>query len=337
MTAKPSLFGRLLGTHNLAPSQPLRANFSLIAQEASGKTVFLKTLIKELAHDLPSGLGFGSSDPLQERANIRETMITLQGLRQHGQMTTVHVTDLNFYVYKGTRKTIEVATHEVIGQVLTMTEPDSPAEQLKLYDDYKARLLSSPALLVGIPMPTAHPTEIELERWHDKMRTVRAYLRLALEKRPTNDKVAVALVLFKADVGFADLQEAKAQASDELLKNALRPLVNTLLDSEQVDEAVIAPVTAFGWGNARQLEPKTQQEREDIQNGQRDAEWILPEKASIRPFNIIPLLIFTILAQMGNRLVSAKQDAELVEVCRRLRSDLDQLPRWLVPVKGNLL
>ena len=71
-----------------------------------------------------------------------------------------------------------------------------------------------------------------------------------MRRRSLEQPVAVALVISKIDVLFENAEEARASLTDKVLCKALGPLVYLLDQSARVSDAVIIPVTSFGFGNA---------------------------------------------------------------------------------------
>jgi hypothetical protein len=117
--------------------------------------------------------------------------------------------------------------------------------------------------------------------------------------------VAVALVLSKVDTLFKDAEEARASLTDDVLRRALGPLVRLLEQSARVCDAVVIPVTAFGFGNAVLREQGA--DREGVPPEASDdpfgAEpvWLLKEGASPRPYNLDTLVIWTLLFGLLNQ------------------------------------
>src|SRR5262249_27316181 len=154
------------------------------------------------------------------------------------------------------------------------------------------------------------------------------YLREALRLRPQKQPAAVALVLSKIDTLFENAEQARASLTDAVLLDALGPLVSLVEKSKRVSEAVIAPVTAFGFGKAvlreAESEPAGEADAED-ELGVGEPVWLLREGATPEPFNLVGLFLWTLLAGLvhaaGPDVLAA--ESGLGTVCRTLRDDLE--------------
>ena len=152
--------------------------------------------------------------------------------------------------------------------------------------------------------------------------------------------MAVALVLSKIDTLFEDPVEARACLTDDVLRTALGPLVHLIDKSARVSEAVIIPVTAFGFGNAVLREQPG--ERAGAPPGSADepfgAEpvWLLREGVAPHPFNLDTLFIWTLLYGLLSQAEGGATGAgpEENDICRMLREDLDAGDPWLLSLKG---
>jgi hypothetical protein len=232
--------------------------------------------------------------------------------------------------------------HEVIGQVLTHTLPDSAPEQQARYAEYLRSLVNTHVLWAVVPCPPPDPGARDRRRYANDLRITVAYLREALRLRSREQPAAVALVLSKIDTLFADAEEARASLTDEVLRTSFGPLVHLVEQSRQVSDAVIVPVTAFGFGNAVLREGGGEREgphpeAEDEPFGPEPV-WLLREGASAQPYNLDALflwtLLFGLLGQAGHGALA--EDTELGQICRTLAEDLDAKGPWLLPLKGGI-
>src|SRR5262249_25106894 len=149
---------------------------------------------------------------------------------------------------------------------------------------------STHVLWAVVPCPPPDPQPRDRRRYANDLRITLAYLREALRLRSLEQPVAVALVLSKIDALFKDAEEARASLTDEVLRTCFGPLVHRIEQSDRVSDAVIIPVTSFGFGNAVLREERGEQEgarpeSEDEPFGPEPL-WLLREGASARPFNL---------------------------------------------------
>src|SRR5207302_9035644 len=101
-----------------------------------------------------------------------------------------------------------------------------------------------------VPCPPPNPSPRDRRRYANDLRLACAYVREALRLRTLEQPAAVALVLTKIDTLFKDADEARAALTDAALRDALGPLGHLVEQSDRVSDAVVLPVTSFGFGNA---------------------------------------------------------------------------------------
>jgi hypothetical protein len=109
-----------------------------------------------------------------------------------------------------------------------------------------------------------------------------------------------------------------------------------------VSDAVIIPVTAFGFGNAVLRDEGGEREgahpeSEDEPFGSEPI-WLLREGVSAQPYNLDTLflwtLLFGLLNQAGHDVF--EEDTELGQIGRTLCEDWDAIDRWLLPLTGGI-
>jgi hypothetical protein len=154
--------------------------------------------------------------------------------------------------------------------------------------------------------------------------------------------VAVALVLSKIDTLFKDAEEARASLTDEVLQTSFGPLVHLIERSPRVSDAVIIPVTTFGFGNAVLREEGSEREGElpEAEDDPFASEpiWLLREGVSAQPYNLDTLFLWTLLFGLRNQAGHAvlEEDTELGHICRTLSDELGAIDPWLLPLKDGI-
>src|SRR5262249_39586746 len=154
--------------------------------------------------------------------------------------------------------------------------------------------------------------------------------------RSLKQPAAVALVLSKIDTLFKDAEEARASLTDDVLRKALGPLVHLIQQSSRVSDAVIIPVTAFGFGNAVRRESATERngaapEAEDDPFGSEPI-WLLREGTAPQPFNLDTLLLWTLFFGLHNQR-QHDEESDIDQICRKLQDDLESADPWLLVLK----
>lgn len=312
-----------------------------IGRGQAGKTVLFHCLAEHLVGDFfASGLHADGGDPREVARMIRENEEARRLLRRCGLPPTEQVSQTNCYLYDGDEQRVVYKLREVIGQILTHTLPDSAAQLQARYGEYLKSLVNTHLLWVMVPCPPANPTPDDRRRYANDLRITLAYLREGLRLRSLKQPAAVALVLSKVDTLFENAAEAQAALTDDVLLDALGPLVSLIEKSKRVSEAVIAPVTAFGFGKAviREAPDEPEEKRSGAEDELLGAEpvWLLREGATAEPFNVNALFLWTLLAGLvhavGPQVLEAESD--LGALSRTLRGDLEGVDPWLVAVKG---
>ncbi len=315
-----------------------------IGRGYAGKTALLRALAEgPVGEFFPSGLHIDAGDPRGVAQMIRDAEETQRLLHQFGLPPTLGASHIRYYLYDGARQRVAYQLREVIGQVLTHTLPGSAAEQQARYTEYLRSLVNTHVLWVVVPCPPPDPSARDRRRYANDLRITLAYLREALRLRAPEQPVAVALVLSKIDTLFPDADEARASLTDDVLRTSFGPLVHLIEQSSQVCDAVILPVTAFGFGNAILREEGGQ--REGAPLGAVDETfgpepiWLLREGVSEQPYNLDTLLLWTLLhgllGEAGPGVLD--EDSTLGQLCRTLCEDLGAINPWLLLLKGGIV
>jgi hypothetical protein len=233
--------------------------------------------------------------------------------------------------------------HEVIGQVLTHTLPDSAPEQQARYTDYIRSLMDTHVLWAVVPCPPPVADALDRRRYTNDLRITLANLREALRLREREQPVALALVLSKIDVLFKDADEARDALTEEVLRTSFGPLVHLVEQSSQVSDAVIIPVSAFGFGNAVLREDGARREgaypESEDDPFASEPIWLLREGVSARPYNLNTLFIWTLLFGLLNEEGpgALEADTEHGRLCRTLCDDLDAMDPWFLALTGGIV
>jgi hypothetical protein len=310
-----------------------------IGRGHAGKTALFHALSESLVGDfLPSGLHVDAADPREVARLIHDGEETQRLLQQSGLPPTLRASQINYCLYDGDERRVAYRMQEVIGQVLTHTLPDSAADLQERYRDYLTSLVDTDLLWAVVPCPPADPGLRDRRRFANDLHITLAYLREALRLRSSGRPVAVALVLSKIDALFENPDEARAALTDEVLRDALNPLVHLIDKSNRVSDAAIVPVTAFGFGNAVLRDAGGEREGAPPDSADdpfgTEPIWLLREGATARPYNLDTLFLWTLLVGLlGQAETGGDTDAE--GIGRMLAADLGAGHPWLVPLKGG--
>jgi hypothetical protein len=321
----------------------IEVDVGCIGRGNAGKTALLRVLSEGPVGDFfPSGLHVDARDPRDVAKMIRESEEAERLLHQFGLPATLKASRIRYCLYEGAAQRVVYKLREVIGQVLTHTLPDSAPEQQARYAEYIRSLVDTHVLWAVVPCPPPDPSARDRRRYANDLRITLAYLREALRLRAREQPVAVALVLSKIDALFQDADEARGSLTDDVLRTSFGPLVHLIERSPRVSDAVIIPVSSFGFGNAILREDKAARE---VSHPESDDEpfasepiWLLREGVSARPYNLDTLFIWTLLFGLLNDEGpgALEEDTELGGVCRTLCDDLDAIDPWFMLLKGGI-
>jgi hypothetical protein len=316
-------------------TEPAIVRAGCIGRGNAGKTALFRALADGPIGDfLPSGLHADAGDPREVARMIRESEDTQRLLHLAGLPPTLAASQISYFLYEGAERRVAFQMHEVIGQVLTHTLPDSASEQQARYEEYLSSLVNTQVLWAVVPCPPPNPGSRERRRYANDLRITLAYLREALRLRALKQPLAVALVLSKIDTLFTDESAARGALSDEVLRGALGPLVDLIENSSQVYAGAIFPVTVFGFGNA--VVNGQGEQREGTAAASIDEPfgnepvWILRDGADAQPFNLDSLFLWTLL--FGLKDPEACGEA-VRQVGLKLEQDLNAADPWLLTVK----
>jgi hypothetical protein len=317
-----SILKNLFGSRSVEIPQ---LKLGVIGRENAGKTALFKTLYAgPMQIDLPSGLRLGVQDPRRMAELIRDSRETYRGLHERGLLSTVDPKEIEYHLLDLGRVRLGLQIREVIGQVLTRTMPQSPAQQQQLYADYLTDLATSDVLWMLLPCPPASSTEEDQERLYDDFLLSSAYAQAAMRQR--GKPCAMAIVLSKLDSRYGTEDQARERVQNDVLGWLRRQASNCLLGLENLEELTIFPVSSFGFGRSV-IKPHTDKERSS--RSSEEAEWVL-RGAGPRPFNLTPLVLWSLVAGLRHREVTVvgREERELAQLLWRLQTDLESLEGW---------
>jgi hypothetical protein len=330
-----SVLRTLLGGSNRSPTLPFSIAFEKIARGFAGKTM-LDLAINETVTNLalPSGLQFDVGTPLDVASLIKKDRAEMRQITTDAAPPTMNNDMREYALTRGGQKLLQVTTREVIGQILEHTTNQSPPEQITKQKEYVSRLAKASCLWAMVPCVPAEDAGRHRSRFRNDLRIVRSYLTTALAARPTGQKIAVALIVPKLDIRFATATQAREQLPDDVLRRDLATLVNTVRHSEVISSAAIFPLSSFGFGVAQIKPGSVTPERHAAAEDAEDI-WILREECDIDPFNVAPLVVWSMLHALISNDVIEGQEGGFDELVRQLEADLKSLDGWIVPIKGH--
>ncbi len=318
-----SILKSLFGSRSIPVPQ---LKLGVIGRENAGKTALFKTLYAgPMQIDLPSGLRLGVQDPRRMAELIRDSRETYRVLHERGLHSTVDPKRIEYQLLDLGRMRLALHIREVVGQVLTRTLPQSPAQQQQLYADYLTDLAASEVLWLLLPCPPASASEEDQERLYDDFLLSAAYAQAALRQR--GRPCAVAIVLSKLDTRYGTEEQARERLHTDVLGWLRRQASSCLLGLENLEELTIFPLSSFGFGRSA-VKPRTDKER--TARSLDEPEWVLRAGAGPRPFNLTALVLWSLVAGLRHREVATvgREERELAQLLWRLQTDLESLDGW---------
>lgn len=316
-----------------------------IARGHGGKTAAMMSVPCMLGEQLPSGLSLGAKNPLAMAKAVQEHKQANARLQHEGYRQTLESRTVEFPLKSSGEIQCELQLRDIVGQILSHTTEDSAEPQLHRYHEYVRQAALSDVLWV-IQSPPHVDTRENLARFRDDLLITQSYLEEALRQRENPQQCTVVFVIGKVDSLFETPQQAIQQLDPERMLLMFEPLTAVVQASRVVASSAIFPLSSFGFGNAM-LDPRSEQDSKERADRaekntarsreEEEAEWILKPGRVFEPFNLIPLLVYTIKEGIGNYhppLFSSRKK-KLEQVLKQLRSDFPRLRPWYVPVKGS--
>ena len=222
-----------------------------IGRSNAGKSALEWAFAKAVVSNfLPSGLQLDVENPQQVAELIEKDRNIRSRLENDPLLPTTEATPIKYLLYEGETPRLCLASHEVIGQILLNTKPNSPPEWKAKYQEYTDRLSVAHVIWVTLPVPPARATAADHERFEIDLKVTVGYLREALKLRTSDVPVVVALILTRGDSRYEDAETARRELTDEVLLQSLTPLVTLVRMSHKVSEAAIFFTSAYGFGTA---------------------------------------------------------------------------------------
>jgi hypothetical protein len=317
----------------------------VLARGAAGKSMLFGGLPKITADFLASGLLLDKDSASKIADDFRKFAVVNEQLRKHGLKPTRVPEEISFRLYEGDDPRCVFETREVVGQILTATS-ESSSEMTRLAAEYLDYLGQSDVYWAMIPCPPANPTGYDRERFERDLKLTSGWLRFALRNRPQRRPVAVAILISKIDARYESEEAARRALTDDVVTKWLSTMVKSALQSPQVVDAAVIPVSGMGFQNAVLKEIEADEALPE-ELGELDDEgileatepvYILKPKHMIQPYNLTTLVVWSLLMGLVNREIEEGDQYECMgQVVRKLDDDLRDLGGWYIPIKGRLL
>ena len=284
-----------------------------IARGHAGKSACLDNLARALRGTLPGNFRFGSDDPRQLVVDIKKGEATHESLSTTGLAQTMTTSARKLGLQESNASVATVELFDIVGQVLTNTTVDSPAEQQALYEEY-IRILTGANVLWAIISPPCEATDHTMERFEVDLEIVRAYLVKAL--RLHQNPCTVVLAISKIDTLFDSEATVRQKFDRGQLTDLVRPLVDVVSNMpNRVSHSAIFPFSSLGFGKSKPLPANGRAGDPEF-----ETEWILKDGFRAQPFNILPMVVYSTLHGLKQSSVGLKGKRDLAKMCQRLEA-----------------
>jgi hypothetical protein len=324
------------GGNGDAPKPVLQLRLEKIGRANAGKSTLEWAFAKSVVSNFfPSGLQLDAENPQLVAELIEKDRNIRTRLENDPLLPTTEASAIRYLLYEGEVARLSLDSHEVIGQILLNTKPNSPPEWKAKYQEYTDRLSMADVIWVMQPVPPARATAADNERFETDLKVTVSYLREALKIRTSDVPLVVALVLTRGDSRYDNPESARRELTDEVLTRSLFPLVTLVRMSNKVSDAAIFFTSAVGFGTAER-KPDAQSNG-DVTLAQQDGQWTLKADAHVVPFNVDALAVWTLYHGLYEQKVDeeAPEVRPLGRVLELLKYDLENSNGWIVSVKSR--
>lgn len=330
-----NLFRRLDQTPGPKPD-PCRIQVILAGRANSGKTTLVDQICsKLLMHPLPSGLSFQGTSP-RELARLLWHLHHRDALQHQAirlATTTPRSIDLRL-CDSGTTRAI-LSLEDPVGQLFTGSALRGEKMLRFQYEEFCRTSPQADVYWQFLPCVPREYTSDDIKRLRTDICLTVGYIQDALNRRSSDQPAALGIIVPRIDIRYPDADIARSRFRKELL-DVLITLLQPLTSRPELTEVALFPVSSLGFGTTRVLDlphPDPDPFR-SVTFGERD--WRLLPGVDARPFNVVPLAIWTLLAGLRQRVVTdLEQSREAVHLGRTLKTDLQSLRAWYFPIKNN--
>ncbi len=312
---------------NKTPDSLIEVSLGVIGRSNVGKSVLFRAM-KDMTmkESFKSGLTFFPLNAIDAIDELNESVAEIEEMAT-GMKSTQNLNEDTLCLLQGSEKRVELRFNEVVGQVLS-----EPKQFPDLYDQYCDILSEADAIWCMVPSPPSNPNQAEQEQFNRDVVLSQAHLRQALHQRTNPRPCSVAIIVSKVDAFFRKEQQAKKELTSEFLTTTLEQLVSTVCNDKSVKNAAIFPISAFGFGNAKEAGKFAKNEF-----AKNDRHYVLDRENNkvMEPFNVVPLFLWTMVNGMLHHDLSTN-DSPLPTVWDSLQSDFQGMDKLYISLKSAL-
>ena len=291
---------------------------TVIGTGASGKTYLLNAIHNLIMKDM--GIRHGLKISALNAEEMTKLSIdienNIESMKTSPLLSTFIRYDFTFQLYHQTKPIIKIIYRDDVGQILTNNSDDVNKMRSNFINDIKK------AEVVWVLLPAQADKDGQyLGCVSDKdIALAEAYLQDALQNRPTNHPLVLAILLTKADILKSDLDDDNSKNEFEKISTILSDRFDWLVSCDFISSAAFFPVSAMGLNNTRLSGEMDRGAPTYFLNGN-----------DLEPYNITKLLLWS-LAAAGYHNKNLKIDESLK---RSLTNSLNDIEGIIYPIKSN--
>jgi hypothetical protein len=315
---------------------PCRIRVVSTGRANSGKTTLVDQICsKLLMKPLPSGLHFQGESPGEVACLLRHLHNRDDLQHQTIRLATTTSRSIDLHLCEGGSMRATLSLEDPVGQLFT--GPALRGEKIlrMQYEDFCRTSPRADVYWQFLPCVPREYTSEHVKRLRTDICLTVGYLQDALNRREGDQPAALAIIVPRIDVRYPDADTARARFRRELL-DALATLLRPLTGRPELTEVALFPVSSLGFGTTRALELSKPGPDPFCSVTFGEPDWRLLPDVDARPFNVVPLAVWTLLAGLRQRVVTDLElSREAVHLCRTLKTDLQSLRGWYFPIKNN--
>jgi hypothetical protein len=244
-------------------------------------------------------------------------------LHQGPRETTLHGRTYPLILSLAGRSCLRVRVGDPVGQLVSKTILSSDAQMQNRCDVYQKFLGHANVIWMTLSCPRREASASEIRWFRDNLQLTMAYARAALDQRPEDRPCTLAVVVTRIDVRYTSEADARARMPREILAPLIRRLA-PLCEHRRLDEAVIIPVSAWGFGRGvAGTNPKP-----GLLLGGDEKTWLLRPGVMPVPFNLNALVRWSLAAGVGCMPASTPNARDLAHLRAESANERD----WIVPL-----
>jgi hypothetical protein len=293
-------------------SGPPTVRIAMLGSPGTGKTNVPPAITRsQVEGRFPSGGRFGGP-PQITVPNLVNTRI-IERTASTGVIGPTIAEEEHVFEYMSGANKMCVRIIDTIGHVLNMPPLRSGEELQKRFKDLILTLKTADVFWLINRCP---PPDQNLSHMKEDAIINFSFVNEALRDRETSQPVSVAVVVSKCDQRFRSQQEIRSPQNRQILGWMANETRAALGGLPGIGDLAVWPISSFGFGNAvfRPASTGAASEKLDRQGTSERLEIESMLKGpQMEPFNVIPLLLWSMLAGAKYRRVNNKSNGRHVE------------------------